>query len=216
MLFGRINDDDPDEPLRWCLAWGILPLVAFLAGSIIVRPMFHIRYLIPCVAMVALIVARVLESFGSRVRNLAVVGITVSLLVLVPMKEITREPWRDIAGLIGAQSPPDQPVFFEAGFLFFGKPDGAANPGFPTGYYRNPFDYYFHAANPRVAVPGWDSASAKDIITERVAQARGGWLITWKNAADAHPELPDGGQFHIEQVVDYNLIALYRIEPIAP
>ena len=67
-------ETDADEPLRWCLAWGLLPLVALLAGSIIMRPMFHIRYLIPCVAMIALIVARVLESFGSKTRNLAVVA----------------------------------------------------------------------------------------------------------------------------------------------
>jgi len=213
VLFGPINESDPDEPLRWCLAWGILPLVAFLAGSIIVRPMFHIRYLIPCVAMVALILARVLEGLGSRVRNLAVVGITVSLLVLVPMKEITHEPWRDIAALIGAQSSPEQPVFFESGFLFFGKPDGVMNPGFPNGYYRNAFDYYFRAANPRVVVPGWDSATAKKIISERTSQARGGWLVSWKTAADAHSELPDLDGFRIKQVVDHNLVALYRIEP---
>jgi hypothetical protein len=213
IVLGRENESDPDEPLRWCLAWGLLPLIAFLAGSIIIRPMFHIRYLIPCVAMIALIVARVLEGFGSKTRNLAVVAITVMLLVLVPVKEMTHEPWRDIAAMISAQSPPNQPVFFESGFLFFGTPDGVANPGFPEGYYRNPFDYYFHAANPRVTIPGWDSATAKQIIESRVAQAGGGWLVTWKYAPDARAELPDANAFHIKQLVDHHLIALYRIEP---
>ncbi len=215
IVLGRANENDPDEPLRWSLAWGLLPLVAFLAGSIVVRPMFHIRYLIPCVAMIALILARVLESFGSKVRNLAVVGITVVLLVLVPIKEITHEPWRDIAALISVESAPNQPVFFESGFLFFGKPEGASNGGFPTGYYRNAFDYYFRAANPRVAVPGWDPAAAKKIIEERVSQAGGGWLVSWKYAPDTRAELPDGDAFRIKQVVDYHLIALYRIEPAA-
>lgn len=215
VLLVPMKESDPDEPLRWCLAWGILPLVAFLAGTIIVRPMFHIRYLIPCVAMVALILARVLEGFGSRVRNLAVLGITVSLLVLVPMNEITREPWRDIAASIQAQSSPDQPVFFESGFLFFGKPDGEANPGFPIGYYRNAFDFYLHAANPRVTVPGWDSASARKIITERTSQAHGGWLVSWKNSVDTQSELPDPAEFHIKRIVDHHLIALYRIEPVS-
>jgi hypothetical protein len=215
IVFGPANENNPDEPLRWCLAWGLLPLFAFLAGSIIVRPMFHIRYLIPCVAMIALILARILEGFGSKARNLAVVGITVVLLVLVPIKEITHEPWRDIAALITARSALNQPVFFESGFVFFGKPEGVANGGFPTGYYRTPFDYYFRAANPRVAVPGWDSTAAKKIIADGVAQAGGGWLVSWKNARDARVELPDPAAFRIKQVVDYHLIALYRIEPAA-
>jgi hypothetical protein len=175
--------------------------------------MFQIRYLIPCVAMIALLLARVLEGFGSKTRNLAVVGIAIVLLVLVPINEIAHEPWRDIAALIAAQSPPNQPVFFESGFVFLGKPEGVANGGFPTGYYRHPFDYYFRAANPRVAVPGWDPAAAKTIIAERVAQAGGGWLVSWKNAPDARVELPDPDAFRIKQVVDYHLIALYRIEP---
>jgi len=216
IVLGRANESDSDEPLRWCLAWGLLPLIAFLAGSIIIRPMFHIRYLIPCVAMIALVVARVLESFGSKTRNLAVLGITVMLLILVPVKEITHEPWRDIAAMISAQSPPSQPVFFESGFLFFGTPDGSVNPGFPDGYYRNPFDYYFRAANPRITVPGWDSAAAKQIIESRVAQAGGGWLVSWKYAPDARAELPDAPAFRITQMVDHHLVALYRIEPVAP
>jgi len=215
IVFGPSNEDNPDEPLRWCLAWGLLPVIAFLSGTVIIRPMFHIRYLIPCVAMIALILARVLEGFGSKVRNLAVVGITVVLLVLVPIKEITHEPWRDIAATITAQAPPNQPIFFESGFLFFDKSEGEANPGFPAGYYRNAFDYYFRGANPRVAVPGWNSVEAKAIILRRTSEAGGGWLITWKSARDARLELPPADAFHITQLVDYHLIALYRLEPVS-
>ena len=211
IVFGPRTEDDPNEPLRWCLAWGLLPLIAFLSGTALIRPMFHIRYLIPCVAMVALIVARVLEGFGSKVRNLAVVAITLVLLILAPIKEITNEPWRDIAALVSAQSPPGQPIFFEAGFLFFDGPNGEANNGFPTGYYRNAFDFYFHGDNPRVAIPGWDSMAAKSVMTDRVADAGGGWLVSWKSADDAGLELPDG--FKVEQLVDHHLVALYRIEP---
>lgn len=215
IVFGPRSEDDPDEPLRWCLAWGLLPLIAFLSGTAIIRPMFHIRYLIPCVAMIALILARVLEGFGSKARNLAVVAITVVLLVLTPMKEITHEPWRDIAAMISAQSPPSQPVFFESGFLFFDGSEGEANPGFPTGYYRNAFDYYFHGRNPRVAIPGWDSAAAKSIVTDRTTKAGGGWLVTWKSAPNVRAELPNADAFRISQMVDYHLIALYRIAPAA-
>jgi 4-amino-4-deoxy-L-arabinose transferase-like glycosyltransferase len=211
IVFGPRTEDDPDEPLRWCLAWGLLPVIAFLSGTAIIRPMFHIRYLIPCVAMVALIVARVLEGFGSKVRNLSVVGITVVLLVLVPVKEITNEPWRDIAALISARSPQDQPIFFESGFLFFDGPNGEPNNGFPNGYYRNAFDFYFRGNNPRVAIPGWDSAAAKRIMTERIAQSGGGWLVSWKSANDARLEFPDGTR--TTQLVDHHLVALYHIEP---
>ena len=215
IVFGPACENDPDEPLRWCFAWGVLPLIALVAGSIIVRPMFQIRYLIPCVAIVAILVACVLESFGSKTRNLAVAGITLVLLMLVPIKEISYEPWRDIAAMVTAQSPPNQPVFFESGFLFFGKPESVANAGFPTGYYRKPFDYYFRGANPRVTVPGWDPSAAGKIIGDSVVRAGGGWLVSWKAAPDARVELPDAGGFRIKQVVDDNLVALYRIEPVA-
>ncbi|HLX37626.1 MAG TPA: glycosyltransferase family 39 protein [Candidatus Binataceae bacterium] len=211
IVFGPKNETDPDEPLRWCLAWGLLPVIAFLFGTAIIRPMFHIRYLIPCVAMIALILARVFESFGSKIRNLAVVGITLTLLILAPLKEITNEPWRDIAALVSAQSPPAQPIFFESGFLFFDGPDGEPNNGFPTGYYRNAFDFYFRGNNPRVAIPGWDSAAAKAVMTDRIAQSGGGWLVSWKSANDARVELPDG--FKATQLVEHHLVALYRIEP---
>ena len=211
IIFGPGNERDPDEPLRWCLAWGLLPLVALLAGSIIVRPMFQIRYLIPCVAIVALIVARALDGFGRKRRNLMVAGITVVLLILAPIKEISYEPWRDIATMIAAQSQPNQPVFFESGFLFFDQPRSIPNGGFPAGYYRRPFDYYFHNVNPRVAVPGWDPIAAKTLIADNVSHAAGGWLISWKNAYDARAELPDN--FGVKQLVDDHLIAVYRIEP---
>ena len=78
-----------------------------------------------------------------------------------------------------------------------------------------PFDYYFRAANPRVAVPGWDPAAARKMLADRVAQAGGGWLVSWKRAPDARVELPDPDAFRIKQVIDYHLIALYRIEPAA-
>jgi hypothetical protein len=212
IILGPAKETDPDEPLRWCIAWGILPLVGFLACSIVVRPMFHIRYLIPCVAMIALILARMLEGFGSKVRNLAVVGIVIVMLMLVPLKLITHEPWRDIAALIAVQSKPEQPVFFESGFLFFGKAEGEPNGGFPGGYYHTPFDYYFHAGNAEIAIPGWDPLAARKIITDRVSASRGGWLVTWKTDHDARLEMPDSSAVRITQEVNYHLIALYRIE----
>jgi hypothetical protein len=214
VVFGPPNEEDPEEPARWCVAWGVLPLIAFLAGSIIVRPMFHIRYLIPCVAMIALILARALEAVGSKTRNLAVVGITATLLVLVPVKEITHEPWRDIAEQVAAHSS-DQPVFFESGFLFFGQSAGIQNGGFPTGYYRVPFDYYFRAPNPEVAVPGWDPATTRKMITDAVSHSSGGWLVSWKADRDAREEMPHSNDFRVIQKVNYHLVALYRIEAIS-
>ncbi len=213
VVFGRGSDDDPDEPLRWCFAWGLLPPVALLAGSIIVRPMFQVRYLIPCVAMIALMIARGLDFFGGRTRNLAVAGITLVFVALVPVNEIAYEPWRDIAAKITAQSSPDQPVFLESGFLFFGKAASTANSGFPEGYYRRPFDYYFHAANPRIAVPGWDPSAVQRLIADRATSTGGGWLVSWKSSSDVRAEFP--GTFGVHQLIHDKLVTLYRIEPRA-
>lgn len=211
VVFGRGSENDPDEPLRWCFAWGLLPPVALLAGSIIVRPMFQVRYLIPCVAMIALMFARGLDFFGGKTRNLAVAGITLVFVALVPVNEIAYEPWRDIAAKIAAQSSADQPVFLESGFLFFGGPSSTANSGFPEGYYRRPLDYYCHAANPRIAVRGWDPSAAEKIIADRANAAGGGWLVSWKPSSDARGEIP--GTFRARQVLHDKLVTLYRIEP---
>jgi hypothetical protein len=213
VVFGPAIEADGDEPLRWCIAWGLLPLVAFLSASVIIRPMFHIRYLIPCVAMAALIIARGLDAIGAYVRNLGVVGITFVMLVIVPVREITHQPWRRIAGRIEREGSPSQPVIFESGFVFFGKSAGEPNPGFPDGYYRKPFDYYFRGSNPEVACPGYDPAECKRLITEKVAQAGGGWLISWKSDEFAREELPDPSQWRSTREMNHYIIALYRIEP---
>ncbi|HSR58329.1 MAG TPA: glycosyltransferase family 39 protein [Candidatus Binataceae bacterium] len=214
IVFGPSMEANRDEPLRWCFAWGLLPLVAFLSASVIIRPMFHIRYLIPCVAMAALIIARALDSLGAKMRNLGVVGITALMLVMVPVREITHQPWRQIAARIEREGSPSQPVFFESGFLFFGKSAGDPNGGFPDGYYRKPFDFYFRGGNPQLVVPGYDPAESRRIISEKIAQAGGGWLVTWKNDGYAREELPDPSAFRSTREVNHYLIALYRIEPV--
>ena len=215
LVFGPSMEANGDEPLRWCIAWGLLPLAAFLSASVIIRPMFHIRYLIPCVAMAALIIARALDRLGTRVRNLGVVGITFVMLVIVPVQEISNQPWRRIAARIEHEGSSSQPVIFESGFLFFGKSASEPNSGFPEGYYRKPFDFYFRGSNPQLVCPGYDPAECHQFITENIAQAGGGWLITWKNDAYAREELPDPSSFRSTREVDYNLIALYRIEPLS-
>ncbi|MGH7949327.1 MAG: glycosyltransferase family 39 protein, partial [Candidatus Binataceae bacterium] len=45
------------EPLRWSAIWVVLPVIVLFAGSILVRPMFKLRYLAPMVAGIPILVA---------------------------------------------------------------------------------------------------------------------------------------------------------------
>jgi 4-amino-4-deoxy-L-arabinose transferase-like glycosyltransferase len=184
LAFGRRLEDDAWEPIRWCATLAIVPVVAFGAGSIAVRPMFHVRYVAPSLAMAALTAAALLAAMGPRARNLGAAGIAGAMLMLVPVMRPVPQQWQEIAATIVAQDP-RWPVFIESGFV---APLGARqvpNRGFPFGYYSIPFDYYFRGSNPRVVVPGFDDAAARATITQRCTAAGGGWLISWKDDACA-------------------------------
>lgn len=214
-VFGPALEAGAGEPLRWCVAWSVLPLVAFVAGSIAIRPMLHIRYLVPCLATGVLAAARLLESLGSRIRNLTAAGFTVAMLMGMPYFLPGDELWPRIAAEIAAGGAPGEPVFFESGFLSPGVAARSSNGGFPDGYYRIPFDYYFHGPNPRVVVPGLDPGAARKTITKLVAEARGGWLVTWKEEPAARAELPDSSTFTTVERLRAPVLALYRIGPRA-
>lgn len=209
LVFGPGFESDRDEPLRWCIAWAILPAAAFVAGSIIIRPMLHVRYLMPCLAIAALIAAALLNLMDSRRRNLAAAGLVMALLVLIPYLQTPPQPWR-YAAIQVAESSPGDPVFFESGFVSSGKSLRIPNGGFPEGYYRVPFEYYFRGPNPRIAIPGFDPDASRNTIAASVAKAGGGWLMTWKDEADARAELPGG--FRIVEKLRQPEFALYRIE----
>ncbi len=209
LVFGPEIERDSDEPVRWCIGWAVLPAAAFEASSIIIRPMLHVRYLTPCLAMAALIAAALLNMMNSRRRNLATAGLVMALLVLIPYLRTEPQPWRYVAIQVAAGSPKD-PVFFESGFVSSGKSLRIPNGGFPEGYYRVPFEYYFRGPNPRIAIPGYDPDAARNTIAAIAAEAGGAWLVTWKDEADARAELPDG--FRVEEKMRQPQFALYRID----
>jgi 4-amino-4-deoxy-L-arabinose transferase-like glycosyltransferase len=208
--FGRRIESDEREPLRWCATVGILPIAAFAAGSIVVRPMFNLRYVAPSLAIVALTVAATLALAGSRVRNLGAAAIVGAMLLLAPVMRPVPQEWRAIAAMVAAGDP-RRPVFLESGFVAPPGVQQVPNGGFPFGYYAIPFGYYFHGANPRVIVPGFDPSSAKRTISQRAAEGGGGWLITWKNDADAQQELPSPAEFSSMPVLRAQRVVVYRI-----
>jgi Dolichyl-phosphate-mannose-protein mannosyltransferase len=214
-VFGRPIEADPQEPLRWSLAWAILPAAAFIAGSIVIRPMAHIRYLLPCFAIGTLALAGALEKLNSRWRNLSVAALAVAMVVLLPWIRTKGEPWRQIARAVAAGSPRD-PVFFERGFAAFGPTADVPNPGFPNGFFSVPFDHYFRGSNPRVTVPGFDPKAARKTIAQMSAAAGGGWLVTWKREPGVRRELPDSAAFRVVKELHGPGVTLYRIAPLKP
>ena len=211
IAFGGSIETRADEPLRWVTAWVVLPIVALETASIVIRPMFSLRYVAPTLAAGALMLAEVLKlSLGARVRNLAAAGFAAACLVLMPFAYPQAQHWREIAKMIAATGSSSDPVFFEAGYPSRGH---APNDGFPSGYFSVPFDRYFSGANPRVVVPGWDPDATRRAIEAREASASGGWLLSWKPEADAAAELPNAVRFRSSvRFRDIDLI-VYRLEP---
>lgn len=194
MVFGGAFEAG-DEPLRFCLLWIALPILAFSAGSITVRPMFQLRYVSPALAMLPVLAAALLAMAGSRVRNAVVVAVTALMLTAALAVRPKIQPWGAAARMVADTGRPDQPIFFESGFVSSGAALKAPNLGFPHGYYSLPFDYYFKDANPRLTIPPYDSAAARAEIESAAARTGGAWLVTWMDDAGARAELPDPAQF---------------------
>ena len=114
------NPLDDSEPMRWCAIWSILPLLALMVGSLLLHPMFQIRYIAPVTAGFAILAAAALNFAGTRIRNLAAVAIASAFLVVAILFHLYHQPfdlWRRIAGAVGALKSPSQAVFFEAGYV---------------------------------------------------------------------------------------------------
>jgi 4-amino-4-deoxy-L-arabinose transferase-like glycosyltransferase len=211
-VLGASAQSDSDDQLRWIGAWTILPGLALAAGSIAIRPMFNARYVAPSMATLALLIAAGIALASVKWRNLLALGFPVACLILLPFDRVAPAPWRDFAEQVMAGGKSD-PVFFESGFVSSGGNSNVPNGGFPFGYYSVPFDYYFRGANPRIAVPGFDPASARTTIEERVSSAGGGWLISWKDADALSAELPDSRRFKVVEKFHVERLTFYRITP---
>ncbi len=213
LVFGAPLEKNESEPFRFCGLWIVLPILAFVVGSILVRPIFQVRYVSPALAMIPVLAAGLLVMTGSWVRNVAVVAVTAVMLAAALAIRPEIQPWGAVARMVADADRPGQPILFESGFVTPGAAPTAANPGFPHGYYSLPFDYYFKGANPRLTIPPYDPAAARAEIQSAAAHAGGAWLVTWMDDAGARAELPDPAQFTSTLRLRGERMMLFRIVP---
>ena len=126
-----------------------------------------------------------------------------------------RDPWPAVAAKIAAANPAE-PIFFESGFF---SPDGevrsADADGFPQGFFRVPFDYYFHRSNPRAVVPASQPATARKLIEARLGEAGGAWLVSTRKWPDAVAELPRGPHLRVDYAGRFSRILVFHVKLIA-
>jgi 4-amino-4-deoxy-L-arabinose transferase-like glycosyltransferase len=212
LMFGRSFERDRDEPTRLLVAWIALPALAFLVVSAIMHPIFNVRYLSPGMVASSLLMAASVGVWSIKWRNLLAAGFALVCLLMVPFDRVQPQPWRNLAKEV-AKGGPSDPVFFESGYVSNGNTANVPNGGFPFGYYSVPFDYYFRGANPRIAIPGFDPASARTTIEGQVSTAGGGWLISWKDGDAIAAELPDSTRFKVVEKFHVDRLTFYRLTP---
>jgi uncharacterized membrane protein len=221
LVFGPQFESNDLEPIRFCASWLIIPILAVSAMSIIARPVFALRYVAPAIPALALIIARGVEVFGARVRNLSTAGITMAFAVLFFFCKAARyEPWGDIARQV-ASAGAAQAVFFESP-LELKTPQGRAeadeqpDTDFPQGYFKVPFDYYFKGANPRRVINPFDPAYARRQIGSAALEAGGAWLVSGSGDLIASAEMPQSVQFRITRVLRADSTSLYHVIVLPP
>ncbi len=223
--FDRANPRDASEPMRWCAIWSILPVLALMAGSLALHPMFELRYIAPVTAGFAILAAAALNLAWIRVRNLAAVSLASSFLIVAILFHLYHprfELWRQLARAVEKVHSPSQTVFFEAGYVMSirqaeGLDADSLMEVLPAGYLRIPFDYYFEGPNPRVAINPFRPTQSREGIEESAHSNGGAWLVSHLSDADLALELPSRDGFHCERVVhDASVsVSLYHIVPIA-
>lgn len=210
-LFGTQASPRIDQ-FVWLGAWTILPGLMLAAASIVIRPMFNLRYVAPSTAALAILFAGGAAQVSVKWRNLLAAGVPLACLILLPFDRTKAQPWREVAAQV-AGGDASYPVFFESGFVAIDGAPNVANDGFPFGYYLIPFNYYFKGDNPRLAIPGYDPAAARTMIEQRVSAAGGGWLVSWKDRDTVTSELPDSQRFSVVEKLHGEHLEFYRIAP---
>lgn len=216
LIIGRRIESGAREPFRFSIMWIVLPILAFLAGSIILHPMFQIRYVSPALALASIPVAAWLAMAGAKVRNLAAFGISVAMLLLSLGARPLIQPWGAIARMVSSSGTPRDVVFLESGFISYGPSVNVPNGGFPHGYYSIPFDYYFHGRNPLQIIAPYDSDAARRAIAAAASSTGGAWLISWKHDDDARRELPAGPDFIVVPRMHGDHLVVFRITRALP
>jgi len=217
LAFGARHAGEASETGLRCSLSAVVPLLALAAGSIVIRPMFSIRYAAPSFAVTAVILAWVLDKRGSRVRNDIAFAITTLLLFLMPLSYAAQnQPWRGIAARVAAAGNPLEPIFFETGFFSPERViDQDENGGFPQGFFLVPFKYYFKQPNPDGALPGDDPQLARQLVESAVRKTGGAWLISGKTRSGAVAELPSGSSFQTDFEQDFSRVLLLHVRLVS-
>jgi hypothetical protein len=216
LVFGSQLESDNREPVRFCVLWLTIPILALGGVSITLRPVFSPRYIAPAAPALALLTARALEIFGGRVRNLSTAGIVTAFTVLFFFCRAGRyEPWRDIARQVAAGGSA-QPVFFESpleaqGIRNRAEGDEEFDTDFPTGYFKVPFDYYFKGPNSRRVINPFDAARARQEIGDAVVEVGGAWLVSGSNELNTRKEIPESAHFRTRRVLQARDVSLYHL-----
>jgi hypothetical protein len=212
LSLARPHADDRSEAFRRCLIYAVVPPLALVAGSILLRPMFNIRYVAPSLAVGILILAFSLNLLGARVRNEATFALAAFLLILVPLTYAALvQPWRNIAAVVAAGDQ-RQTIFFESGFFSHERLISQdQTTGFPSGFFRVPFDYYFKLSNNRGVLPGSNPEQSRLLMELAVNTVGGAWLISGKNEADARSELPAGPRFEVDFAKNFSRVLLFHV-----
>ena len=208
---------DASEFLLRCSLIAAIPLLALTAGSVVIRPMFSIRYAAPSFAVAAVIIARLLDHRAPRVRKDITVSIITLLVVLLPLSYMAQEqPWREIARQIASAGAERETIFFETGFFSPERAiDQQQNEGFPNGFFQVPFKYYFKQPNPNESVPGDNPARARELIEAAVRKTGGAWLISGKSRANAVAELPSGELFQTDLEQDFSRVLVLHVRMLS-
>ncbi len=218
LTLGPRFESDPQEPIRWCVVWLAIPTLSLAAGSELIRPMFEVRYVAASAPALALLVARGLDAFGTRLRNLATAAFVTAFLVMFPFCHWAQgERWREMARQVATAGSPAEPIFFESGF-FLSDSSAAQDrrEGFPDGFFRVPFDYYFSGLNPRRAIDPFAPEAARDTIARATFLTGGAWLISGRSDALARSEMPATPGLRVDLTLDSGSARLYHIVAIPP
>jgi hypothetical protein len=212
LAFGPRVETDEREPIRWCAAIGLIPIIALVAGSIAIRPMFTIRYVAPSCAVLILLLGALLARLRQRRFRLATAGIATFLVCLFPYYP-WKDSWRDMARVVSL-GPPGEPVFFESGYVFSAADQDDPQQGFPQGFFRVPFDWYFSGANPRMTIDPSAPAAARQIMAAAATANHGAWLVSGLSDEKARAEMP-ADCFEIEKNAGSSYANLYHLVPFA-
>jgi hypothetical protein len=211
-LVASVACEQSELALR-CFLYASVPLIGLAAGSIVIRPMFTVRYAAPSFAVGAVIRALVLDQRGPRLRNDAAFAITALFTMLLPLTYAALDqPWRDIALRVADRASAHETIFFEKGFF---SPERVIaqedNDGFPEGFYLVPFKYYYKKPNANEPIPGDNPLRARQLIGSAAETAGGAWLISGKSKGDAVAELPSGASFQTDFAQEFSRIWVLHV-----